>query len=115
MKKETQNFYQDLLNTITHHSDFSISSVTIFNTIDNLRIFQSKIEKSINPNLTEEKQLELKKYVVTLASSIKYITEMHEKLLHSEKQLTDQKIINLNLLISNKEKEEKIKQLIDGL
>lgn len=68
-----------------------------------------KIEAAEKKGVKDELLIESKISMVSVISAIDYIQELYGKAEHLESKIIDQQIINLNLLISNKYKDEEIK------
>jgi len=113
MNQNQTDFYHELTRVIASPSDFNINPNLHFEQLNNMRVLCSKMETKLNltleKKLGEDIEIEIKKSLVTVGSAIKYILEMYAKLEQYETQLINQKIINLNLLVSNREKEMQIK------
>jgi len=119
MKDETQTFYQELMKVMTHPSDVIVNPNEHYTNLTNLRLLyfnmDTKLKAALEKGLTEDKEIEAKKSVLTIAVTIRYVNEMYLKLEQLEKEITNQQIVNLNLLISNKEKEAKITDLMNRI
>lgn len=68
-----------------------------------------KIEAAEKKGVKDELLIESKISMVSVISAIDYIQELYGKAEQLESKIIDQQIINLNLLISNKQKDEEIK------
>lgn len=68
-----------------------------------------KIEAAEKKGVKDELLIESKISMVSVISAIDYIQQLYGKAEHLESKIIDQQIINLNLLISNKQKDEEIK------
>jgi len=119
MKNETPNFYQEMMSSITHHSEVIINPNIHYNNITNLRVLYAKTEKkiqsAIQKGISEDREIEAKETLVTIAVTIQYLEELFLKSINLEKKIMEHQIINLNLLQSNRAKENKITDLLNRI
>ena len=115
----TKTFYQQMMGQIPHHSKVIINPNTHYKVQHALRLLYSnmscKLDSAIEKGLSEDKEIEAKESIVAVANAIQYMEEIFNKCLQMEKEFTSQQIINLDLLISNREKERKLNDLLNRI
>ena len=101
------------MRAISHPSNITLDPITQNNHIGRLRglidRMNEKLEAAEKKGLGEEAVMDAKSSILTISTAMLYLIELFGKTELLEKRIINQQIINLNLLQSNQQKEQTIK------